>query len=68
LRDHNSGKSAHTAKYRPWTLETYLAFSDRSQALDFERHLKTASGIAFARKRLRPHLTTIPSGKTTDPE
>ena len=54
LKDHNAGKSTHTAKYRPWILETYLAFSDRPQALDFERYLKTASGIAFANKRLRP--------------
>jgi predicted GIY-YIG superfamily endonuclease len=54
LSDHNRGKSVHTAPLRPWRLETYLAFSDREQALDFERYLKTASGIAFARKRLRP--------------
>jgi predicted GIY-YIG superfamily endonuclease len=53
LKGHNAGKSTHTAKYRPWILETYLAFSDRTQALDFERYLKTASGIAFANKRLR---------------
>ncbi len=53
LEDHNAGKSAHTAKYRHWILETYVAFSDRTQALDFERYLKTASGIAFANKRLR---------------
>jgi len=32
---------------------TYLAFSDESKALAFERYLKTASGRAFANKRLR---------------
>ena len=53
VKDHNEGKSTHTAKYRPWTLETYVAFSDRKQALEFERYLKTGSGIAFANKRLR---------------
>jgi putative endonuclease len=37
----------------PWLLETYLAFSERSQAIAFEKYLQTASGIAFARKRLR---------------
>jgi putative endonuclease len=37
----------------PWLLETYLAFSERSQGIAFEKYLKTASGIAFARKRLR---------------
>lgn len=54
LVDHNNGKSTHTAKHLPWSVETYLAFSDRKQALNFERYLKTASGIAFANKRLRP--------------
>ncbi|MDH4477063.1 MAG: GIY-YIG nuclease family protein [Verrucomicrobiaceae bacterium] len=54
LSEHNAGKSPHTAKHRPWNLETYLAFSEPQQACDFERYLKTASGIAFARKRLRP--------------
>ena len=57
LKDHNSGKSMHTKKYLPWTLETYVAFSIRGQALDFERYLKTASGIAFSRKRLRPAIS-----------
>ena len=53
LAEHNSGKSPHTSQYRPWGLETYLAFSDRNQAQAFERYLKTGSGIAFANKRLR---------------
>ena len=54
LAEHNAGKSTHTKRHLPWTLETYLTFSDRSQALAFEKYLKTASGTAFARKRLRP--------------
>jgi predicted GIY-YIG superfamily endonuclease len=52
LRDHNSGKSAHTSKYRPWRLVTYVAFSERAKAEQFERYLKSGSGHAFARKRL----------------
>jgi putative endonuclease len=52
LKDHNAGKSPHTSKYRPWTLVTYLAFSDHAKALDFERYLKSGSGWAFANKRL----------------
>ncbi|MFL4968500.1 MAG: GIY-YIG nuclease family protein [Xanthobacteraceae bacterium] len=50
---HNAGQSLHTAKFKPWRLVTYLAFSDESKAIAFERYLKTASGRAFARKRLR---------------
>jgi hypothetical protein len=46
-------KAKHTSKYRPWQIETYLAFTDHQMAVAFERYLKTSSGIAFARKRLR---------------
>ena len=52
LSDHNSGKSPHTSKYLPWKLITYVAFSDKTKAQSFERHLKSGSGHAFARKRL----------------
>jgi len=53
LADHNAGKVKHTSKFRPWRIETYVAFSDLEKALAFERYLKSASGIAFANKRLR---------------
>jgi predicted GIY-YIG superfamily endonuclease len=52
LAEHNAGKSGHTSKHVPWRLVTYVAFSDRQQALAFERYLKSGSGHAFARKRL----------------
>jgi predicted GIY-YIG superfamily endonuclease len=52
LLEHNAGKSAHTSKYLPWRLVTYIAFSDRSKAESFERYLKSGSGHAFAAKRL----------------
>jgi putative endonuclease len=50
---HNAGRSPHPSKYKPWRLVTYIAFSDGQKAVDFERHLKSASGRAFANKRLR---------------
>ncbi|MFH1581039.1 MAG: GIY-YIG nuclease family protein [Pseudomonadota bacterium] len=52
LASHNSGQSSHTAKFKPWELITYLAFSNRSKALSFEKYLKSHSGKAFANKRL----------------
>ncbi|MFZ5364667.1 MAG: GIY-YIG nuclease family protein [Patescibacteria group bacterium] len=52
LTRHNSGQSAHTSKYKPWQLVCYCAFEDKKTALQFENYLKTASGIAFMRKRL----------------
>jgi putative endonuclease len=54
LGEHNSGKSRHTSKHKPWSLVTYVAFSDRKQAEAFEAYLKSGSGHAFARKRLWP--------------
>jgi predicted GIY-YIG superfamily endonuclease len=53
LGAHNAGQSLHTAKFKPWRLVTYIAFSDERKAVAFERYLKTASGRAFANKRLR---------------
>jgi putative endonuclease len=50
LRDHNAGKSTHTAKYAPWESIWYGAFPDKLKALEFERYLKSHSGRAFARK------------------
>ena len=52
LREHNQGKSSHTAKFSRRKLITYLAFTDRARAEAFERYLKSGSGHAFARKRL----------------
>ena len=52
LIDHNRGKCAFTANYMPWQLITYIAFSNKLQALTFERYLKKHSGRAFAEKRL----------------
>jgi predicted GIY-YIG superfamily endonuclease len=54
IHDHNSGKNLSTSRGRPWRLVTYLAFSTKSQALHFEKYLKSGSGHAFANKRLWP--------------
>ena len=52
LTCHHSKEVPHTSKYAPWQLKTYVAFSDEKQAFEFEKYLKTASGRAFAKKRL----------------
>jgi len=52
LRKHNHGEVPHTSKFRPWRIKTAVAFNDAEQAIAFERYLKTASGRAFAKKRL----------------
>jgi predicted GIY-YIG superfamily endonuclease len=52
LNEHNTGKSSHTSKFKPWRLITYVAFTDRAKAEAFERYLKSGSGHAFANKRV----------------
>ena len=52
LFEHNTGKSIHTNKFRPWKIVSYTAFVDKSRAEKFEAYLKTSSGRAFAKKRL----------------
>jgi len=54
LKDHNKSKSSHTAKFKPWKIIFYAAFDNKETAINFEKYLKTASGIAFARKELTP--------------
>jgi putative endonuclease len=52
MESHNSGTNGYTSKNRPWNLVTYLAFSSRQRAAEFERYLKHGSGHAFARRHL----------------
>ena len=51
LKDHNSGKVPHTRKYKPWVMETAIAFRSREKASAFEKYLKSHAGRAFAKKR-----------------
>ena len=52
ISEHNSGQSKHTAKFKPWSLVTYPAFSNPNKALAFEIYMKAGSGHAFARRHL----------------
>ncbi len=54
LAKHNEGGVPHTAKFKPWTLQTYTAFTTKEQATKFELYLKTGSGRAFATRHLWP--------------
>ena len=52
LLDHNSESQIYSKRYAPWRVVTYTVFTDRETAAEFEKYLKSASGRAFARKRL----------------
>ena len=50
LKAHNAGQLPYTAKYKPWVIDTAIAFRSRKKAAAFERYLKSHSGRAFAKK------------------
>ena len=49
---HNAGEVPHTSKFKPWRIETAIAFSNPAKAAVFEQYLKTGSGRAFAKRHL----------------
>lgn len=51
LKNHFSGKVKSTKSNLNYHLEWYCGFQVKSQALSFEKYLKTGSGIAFMKKR-----------------
>ena len=50
LDKHNSGEVPHTSKFKPWRIETAVAFSSKEKAYAFEAYLKTHCGRAFAKR------------------
>ena len=48
----NAPPSSYTHRYSPWEIETYIAFSNKKLAEEFETYLKTHSGRAFLKRRL----------------
>jgi predicted GIY-YIG superfamily endonuclease len=50
LKEHNQGACKYTTKYRPWKVETAVAFRSEAKARAFEKYLKSGSGREFARR------------------
>jgi putative endonuclease len=50
LKEHNAGRSPHTAKFRPWQAVVVIRFDDNRKASAFEKYLKSGSGYAFANR------------------
>jgi len=53
VKAHERGEVHFTKSRLPVELVSYFAFKNKQLAYDFERYLKSRSGIAFANKRLR---------------
>ena len=52
IERHKKGQVHYTKNKLPIKLITYFAFSDKYKAYEFEKYLKSGSGIAFRNKRL----------------
>jgi putative endonuclease len=52
IERHNKGQVHYTRDKLPVELVTYTAFHDKYKAYEFEKYLKSGSGIAFRNKRL----------------
>ena len=50
LEWHNSGPSGHTLQDRGWSLVVSLEFPTETEAVRFEKYLKSGSGRAFAKR------------------
>lgn len=52
IDEHNSHRVHYTKDKTPVCLVTYSAFTNKYKAFQFEKYLKSGSGIAFRNKRL----------------
>ena len=52
LKRHNRGDISYTSSRLPFELVTYIVFTNKYKAFNFEKYLKSGSGKAFSFKRL----------------
>ncbi len=50
LKEHDVGKSPHTANFKPWKVVVAVRFANNHRADTFEKYLKSGSGHAFAQR------------------
>jgi len=52
IKEHNSQKVHYTKDKSPVSMVSFTGFIDKYKAIEFEKYLKTGSGIAFRRRHL----------------
>jgi putative endonuclease len=52
LACHNKGEVLSTRNYLPVEIITYIGFTDKYKAYNFEKYLKQGSGRAFSKRHL----------------
>ena len=50
LAKHNAGEVPHISRFKPWRIQTAIAFDSKEKAIAFEAYLKTGSGRSFANR------------------
>ena len=45
-----AGEVPHTSKFKPWRIQTAIAFDGKEKACAFEKYLKTGSGREFTKR------------------
>ena len=53
IKRHNLGQVITTKNILPVELVTYIAFTDKYKAYDFEKYLKKGSGRAFSKRHFQ---------------
>jgi putative endonuclease len=53
IKRHNMGHVIATKNMLPAELLTYIAFTDKYKAFDFEKYLKQGSGRAFSKRHFQ---------------
>ena len=73
LKKHNKGDVPHTAKFRPWKVETYIAFESEEKSIAFAHYLKSCNNtLLLARlsenygilRNFSSHVFSIPKPHT----
>jgi putative endonuclease len=52
IKRHNAGEVIATRNNLPVEIVTYIVFSDKYKAYEFEKYLKKGSGRAFSKRHL----------------
>lgn len=59
IKEHNSGMSKSTSKYKPFFIAASIAVRSEHTARNLEKYFKTGSGKAFLNKRILVDETLV---------
>ena len=54
LKEHNEGSVKATKNLRPWKMDWFCAFRNKTSAIKFEKYLKSGSGPSIRYRHIVP--------------